>query len=196
MAPFEPGTIVETRGREWIVLPHDADDVIRLRPLTGIGAEEAGVLDSVEPGAVHPAGFPLPDPASAGDATGISTLLDAARLALRSGAAPFRSLGRISVVPRPYQFVPLLMALLLDPVRLLVADDVGVGKTVEAGLIAKEMLERGIARRLAVLCPAHLGEQWVRELEEKFSIEAELIQPATLARLERRLPRGDISAYA
>jgi hypothetical protein len=196
MARFEPGAIVETRGREWIVLPHDADDVIRLRPLTGTEARRAASWKPVETGAARPARFPPPDPASAGDATGIATLLDAARLTLRSGAAPFRGLGRISVAPRPYQLVPLLMALRLDPVRLLIADDVGVGKTVEAGLIAKELLERGVARRLAVLCPAHLGAQWVRELGEKFALPAELIQPATLARLERRLPRGDISAYA
>ena len=61
------------------------------------------------------------------------------------------------MAPRPYQLVPLLMALRLDPVRLLIADDVGVGKTVEVGLIAKELRERGVARRLAVLCPTHLG---------------------------------------
>jgi hypothetical protein len=70
----------------------------------------------------------------AGDAAGALLLCDAARLKLRDGAAPFRSLGRISVVPRPYQFGPLIMALRMDPVRLLVADDVGVGKTIEAGL--------------------------------------------------------------
>ena len=77
-------------------------------------------------------------------------LFNAARLSLRSGATPFRSLGRISVTPRPYQFVPLIMALRLDPVRLLIADDVGVGKTIEAGMIARELLrDRGIAKRLA-----------------------------------------------
>ena len=195
MVRFEPGAIVEARGREWIVLPHDTDAMLRLRPLTGIGGEETGVFDPVEPDAVRLAAFPLPDPAATADASGIRALLDAARLSLRAGAAPFRSLGRIAVAPRPYQFVPLLMVLRLERVRLLLADDVGVGKTVEAGLIAKELLERGLARRLAVLCPAHLGGQWVQELEEKFALPAELIQPATLARLERRLPRSDISAY-
>jgi hypothetical protein len=82
-----------------------------------------------------------PDPARPGDATGVMTLFNAARLSLRSGAALSRSLGRISVTPRPYQFVPLIMALRLDPVRLLIADDVGVRTTIEAGMIARELFD-------------------------------------------------------
>ncbi|MGI8824571.1 MAG: SNF2-related protein [Chloroflexota bacterium] len=123
-------------------------------------------------------------------------LRDAARLSIRNGAAPFRSLGHISVVPRPYQFVPLIMALRLETVRLLIADDVGVGKTIEAGLIARELLDRGISRRLAVVCPSHLCDQWQTELRDKFGIEASVIQPASIGRLERALPRRDISIYA
>jgi hypothetical protein len=121
------------------------------------------------------------------------TLFDAARLSLRSRAGPFRSLGRISVVPRPYQFVPLIMSLRQSPVRLLIADDVGVGKTIEAAMIARELLDRGLARRLAVLCPAHLCDQWERALREKFAIV--LVQPAQMRRLEGGLPRPDISVY-
>jgi SNF2 family DNA or RNA helicase len=62
------------------------------------------------------------------------------------------------VRPRPFQIVPLLMALRLDPVRLLIADDVGIGKTIEVALVARELLDRGEARRLAVICPPHLCE--------------------------------------
>ena len=79
------------------------------------------------------------------------------------------------------------MALRLEPVRLLIADDVGIGKTVEAGLIARELLDRGEIRRLAVLCPPHLAEQWQGELADKFHIEAELVLPSTVRRLERGL---------
>jgi ERCC4-related helicase len=122
-------------------------------------------------------------------------LFNAARLSLRSGAAPFRSLGRISVTPRPYQFVPLIMALRLDPVRLLIADDVGVGKTIEAGMVARELLDRGLAKRLGVLTPAHLCDQWERELREKFAIETVLVQPSQMARLERERSRQDVSVY-
>jgi len=87
------------------------------------------------------------------------------------------------------------MALRLDPVRLLIADDVGVGKTIEAGMIARELLDRGVVRRLCVLCPAHLCDQWERELRQKFAIEATVVRPSTVARLERELPRQDLSIY-
>jgi SNF2 family DNA or RNA helicase len=79
------------------------------------------------------------------------------------------------------------MALKLDPVRLLIADDVGIGKTIEAAVIARELLDRGEIRRIAVLCPPHLVEQWQQELAEKFHIEAELILSSTIQRLERDL---------
>ncbi|MFH1738509.1 MAG: DEAD/DEAH box helicase, partial [bacterium] len=92
--------------------------------------------------------------------------------------------------PRPYQLVPLMMALRLDPVRLLIADDVGIGKTIEAALVARELLDRGEIQRLAVLCPPHLAEQWQKELAEKFHIEAELVLSSTIQRLERNLPIG------
>jgi superfamily II DNA or RNA helicase len=163
--------------------------------LTTAHGDEVGLFLPLEGERVRPARFADPEPVSGGDATGIMTLFDAARLALRSGAGPFRSLDRISVVPRPYQFVPLIMALRQSPVRLLIADDVGVGKTIEAAMIARELLDRGLARRLAVLCPAHLCDQWERALRDKFAIETVLVQPSQIRRLERDLPRPDISIY-
>lgn len=111
-------------------------------------------------------------------------------LSLRSGAGPFRCLGRLSVRPRPYQLVPLLMALRLDTVRLLIADDVGIGKTIEAGLIARELLDRGEVKRLAILCPPQLCDQWQRELREKFQIDAVVIRSGTASKLERAKPEG------
>jgi SNF2 family DNA or RNA helicase len=188
------GSLVSARGRDWIVLPPPLPDVLQLRPLTGTEQEATGLyLPLGEPWS--PSEFTPPDPATAGGITGGRLLLDAARIALRDGAAPFRSLGRLSVTPRPYQFVPLIMALRLDPVRLLIADDVGVGKTIEAAMVARELLDRGIVKRLAVICPAHLTEQWETELREKFGITAALIQPSRFARLERDLPRPDLSVY-
>jgi superfamily II DNA or RNA helicase len=95
------------------------------------------------------------------------------------------------VEPRAYQLVPLLVALRQDTVRLLIADDVGIGKTVEAGLIGAELLEQGDATGLAVLCGPALAEQWQRELASKFGIHAELVLPGTIRRLERGLLQGE-----
>jgi superfamily II DNA or RNA helicase len=188
--------LVRARGREWVVLPSDDEDILRLRPLSGSEAEICGIHEAIEGYDVQPAEFPDPEPSTASDFISGRLLRDAARLSLRSGAGPFRSLGRLSVRPRPYQFVPLIMALRLDPVRMLIADDVGVGKTIEAALIAKELLDRGDAQRLCVLCPPHLCDQWERELETKFNLQPVVVRTSTAARLQRELPRPDLSVYA
>ncbi len=61
------------------------------------------------------------------------------------------------------------MALRQDSVRLLVADDVGVGKTVEALLIVRELIERRKIKRFAVVCLPHLCDQWQEEIRSKLT---------------------------
>jgi superfamily II DNA or RNA helicase len=182
---FEPGTLVRARGREWVVLPESEPDLLVLRPLGGSDDERAAVLPELEE--VRSATFALPDPADAGNASRAGLLRTALRIGFRSTGGPFRSLGGLAVEPRPYQLVPLLMALRQDIVRLLIADDVGIGKTIESGLIAAELLAQGDADGLAVLCSPALAEQWRRELAEKFGIAAELVLPGTVRRLEKDL---------
>ncbi|HZO71024.1 MAG TPA: helicase-related protein [Ktedonobacteraceae bacterium] len=186
---FAVGSLVRVRGREWVVLPSEDEEMLMVRPLGGTDDEITGIYLPLEP--VEPAQFELPDPESRGDYRSCRLLRDAVRLGFRSSAGPFRSFAYIAVEPRPYQFVPLLMALKLDPVRLLIADDVGIGKTIEAGLIARELIDRGEVKRLAVLCPPQLAEQWKTELAEKFHIEAELVLSSTAAQLERRCRSGE-----
>ena len=185
-ANFDVGALVRARGREWVVLPesaHEADMLI-LRPLGGTDDEVTGIYLPLEK--VEHAKFQLPDPtADMGSQLTCRLLRDAVRLGFRSGAGPFRSLARIAVEPRPYQLVPLLMALKLDPVRLLIADDVGIGKTVEALLVARELIDRGEVRGMTVLCPPHLAEQWQKALTEQFHIDAVLVLSGTAAPLER-----------
>src|SRR5256885_13157003 len=165
-------SLVKAGGRGGGVLPESEEDLLVLRPLGGKEDEVPGISLPLEP--VEPATFTLPDPLQPGDYRSCRLLRDAVRLGFRSSAGPFRAFARIAVEPRPYQLVPLLLALRLDPVRLLIADDVGIGKTIEACLIARELLDRGEIRRIAVLCPPHLAEQWQSELTEKFHIDAEL----------------------
>lgn len=186
---FSPGNIVSARGRQWIVLPESDGDVLMVRPMGGLDDEIVGICTELEK--VRSANFSLPDPNKPGDFNSCRLLRDAARLSTRAAAGPFRSLGKVAVEPRPYQLVPLLMALKLDTVRMLIADDVGIGKTIEAALIAKELLERGEVTRMAVLCPPQLAEQWQRELQQKFHITAELVLSSTVKRLERGLRPGE-----
>ncbi|MCB1026625.1 MAG: hypothetical protein KDB24_02550, partial [Microthrixaceae bacterium] len=129
---FAVGSLVRARGRDWLVLPESTNDLAVLRPLGGTEAEVAGILTEVE--AVEPATFAPPTVDDLGDHRSARMLRDALQLGVRCSAGPFRSFGDIAVTPRPYQLVPLLMALKMDTVRLLIADDVGIGKTVEAGL--------------------------------------------------------------
>jgi len=186
---FAVGSLVKSRGREWVVLPDSTEETLILRPLGGTDAEVTGIhLPAGEE--VISATFDLPDPSRVGDFHSCRLLREAVRLSIRSGAGPFRGLGSIAVEPRSYQLVPLLLALRLDPVRLLIADDVGIGKTVEASLIAKELLERGDANGLCVLVPPHLAEQWQRDLSNQFNIDTELVLASTAARLERGCAAG------
>src|SRR5512146_1384825 len=83
------------------------------------------------------------------------------------------------------------MALGRETVRLLVADYVGIGKTIEGALIARELIARGEVERIAVLCPPHLVDQWTTELENRFNIRAVAVTATSAGRLERNLPPSE-----
>ncbi|MCM1946144.1 SNF2-related protein [Streptomyces sp. G2] len=184
---FSAGSLVKARGREWVVLPESEPDLLVLRPLGGSDDDIAAVFPFED---VEEARFAPPEPADLGDQRAAGLLRTALRVGFRSGAGPFRSLAGIAVEPRAYQLVPLLMALRQKTVRMLISDDVGIGKTVEAGLIASELLAQGEATGLAVLCSPALAEQWQQELRSKFGIDAELVLSSTVSRLERGLDLG------
>lgn len=188
MSTYTAGSLVSARGRDWVVLPESADDMLVLRPLGGSDDDVAAVFPAFEE--VRSAEFPPPSPDDLGDDLAAGMLRSALRIGFRSGAGPFRSLAGIAVEPRAYQLVPLMMALRQKTVRMLISDDVGIGKTVEAGLIASELLAQGSARRLAVLCSPALAEQWQQELRTKFGIDAELVLASTVSKLERKLDLG------
>ena len=155
---YSPGSLVRARGREWIVLTGSDVETLRVRPVSGSEEDHTVIHLALEPEPVAEATFPPPGLNQQGSQDSALLLRDALLLSLRRGAGPFRSFGQIAVAPRAYQLVPLLMALKQDTVRLLIADDVGVGKTIEAALIARELLDRGEIDRTAVsLSPAPGG---------------------------------------
>jgi len=188
---FNPGSIVRARDREWIVLPESKGGDLFLRALGSSDDDRIRLLAELEQ--IEPALFPVPDPqeARAGNRQSGLLLRDSMLLKLRAGAGPFRAIGNLAFEPRAYQLVPLLMALRQEVVRLLIADDVGIGKTIEAGLILRELIDRGEVRGFTVLCPPHLCEQWQEELTEKFHLRPEIVSRHTAARLERGLLQSE-----
>ncbi len=186
---FEVGSLVRVREREWIVRTNDSDEFLTLRPATGERGNIAGVVTSLEK--VSPAVMKPPKVDSAGKFAHLRLLEEAFRFGNRYPAGPLRSFGRLKFDPRPYQLVPLLAAFSADPIRILIGDDLGIGKTIEAAFIARELLDRREISRFAVLAPASLVGQWINELQSKFAIAATAVLPSTIASLEKDCRMGE-----
>lgn len=196
-AQLQTGDLISARGREWIVLGKPDEGLVRVRPLSGSEEDAIVIAPSLEPTPVQSAHFASPGPEHRDTQEAARLLADALRLSLRRGAGPFRSAAHLGVEPRAYQLVPLLMALRLEVKRLLIADDVGIGKTIEAGMILRELMDRGEIDQFTVLCPPHLVEQWVDELATKFDVDAVAVTSARARSLERGLAASEsiFSAY-
>lgn len=193
---LQPGKLISLRGRDWVVLPSDDPDLLMVKPLGGSADETTGIYLplTIPHDLPKDARFESPTHEDLADFSTAKLLYESARLAFRNGAGPFRALAKLSFRPRSYQLVPLIMALRQDIVRLLVADDVGVGKTVEALLLIRELIERRKVKRFAVICLPHLCDQWDREIREKLDIEPVIIRSNSQARLDRQI-QGDTSVY-
>jgi superfamily II DNA or RNA helicase len=189
----KPGKLVKFRGRRCVVQPSFDNEIVLLKPLGGSDDEMISIFEPVLQAfdKLEDDQFELPDKSDLDSFLTAKLLYDAARLSFRQVSGPFRCMGKLSFRPRSYQLVPLIMALKQSVTRLLVADDVGVGKTIEAILILRELLERGIVKSFAVLCPPHLCEQWQKELSDKLDIDAVIIRSSTAAGLERKIVGDD-----
>jgi superfamily II DNA or RNA helicase len=100
---------------------------------------------------------------------------------------PLLGVWNSAIQVHPYQLEPVLRALAMPRVSLLLADGVGLGKTIQAGLVLEEMLLRRRIRRILVLCPAMLQRQWKIELRRKFNLDFEIIDSDSTFQLRRRL---------
>ncbi len=186
---FKPGSLVTLRDRPWMVLPSEDDDLLLVKPLGGSEDEITGIYKPLAGESDLPRSYNFIKPSSAdlGDFTSAKLLYNATRLSFRNASGPFRCLGKLSFRPRAYQMVPLIMALRQETVRMLIGDDVGIGKTIEALLIAKELFERKEIKGFAIVCLPHLCDQWQEELKSKFGIEAVIIRSGTATALERQI---------
>ena len=145
----------ETAYRVWLPAK---DAVVRAR------ARDLSSLDSVQPTVEH-----ILHTAAA------AKLLDALEENLL--LAPIQS----SVVPLPHQLYALNRAMSRDRIRYLLADEVGLGKTIEAGLILRELKLRGMAMRILVVAPKGLVRQWQAEMQLHFGEHFQFIEPAELS---------------
>lgn len=99
-----------------------------------------------------------------------------------------------NVIPLPHQIHALSRAISGDRVRYLLADEVGLGKTIEAGLIMRELKLRGLVRRILVVAPKGLATQWVAEMRTHFNEHFQLILGEDLSTLQR-MKAGDHATY-
>jgi SNF2 family DNA or RNA helicase len=149
--------------------------------------EELQIIWELEPGASVNEHVALPAPTGF-DAPGrLDAFLDAVRWGAASTAdvrniqAPFRS----GIDIEDYQLDPVVRAIQMPRVNLLIADDVGLGKTIEAGMTLLELIIRHRARRVLVVCPASLQVQWRDQMREKFGLDFRIVDSALMKDLRR-----------
>ena len=202
-----PGRVVEVRGSTWTVtevvtqglLRSPADESVAARQhvvalqsldedrlgdeLRVIWELEAGhtiAPDRGLPTSIQPEGFDDPDT--------LGAFVDAVRWGAVTSAdddayqSPFRS----GVDIHAYQLEPLRRALQSPRTNLLLADDVGLGKTIEAGLVIQELLLRHRARSVIIVCPPSLSLKWQEEMREKFGLDFVIVNSERMAEVRRQ----------
>ncbi|MGF7181467.1 DISARM system SNF2-like helicase DrmD [Tunturiibacter psychrotolerans] len=153
----------------------------------GLG-EELQVVWEVEPGTAVREKSTLPGPVSFDPPERLQAFLDAVRWGAVSQAddralqSPFRS----GIEVDEYQLDPVVRALSMPRVNLLIADDVGLGKTIEAGLVVQELILRHRVRSVLIICPSSLQLQWKEEMRDKFGLEFRIIDSESISQLRRK----------
>ena len=137
---------------------------------------------------------PLEESALLGDAAYLTYVASAAKVTDSLGKNALLSPLEASIIPLPHQIKVLSTALSKGSVRYLLADEVGLGKTIEAGLIIRELKLRGLAKRILIIVPRGLVAQWISEMELKFNERFKLILPEDVERVKRLFPDHHLSA--
>ncbi|MFH8756609.1 DISARM system SNF2-like helicase DrmD [Streptomyces atroolivaceus] len=204
-APPAHGQLVTVRNRPWVVTEVTRSAVSSEDPArtAAVSAphlvslvsveddardEELRVVWELEQGAVVHQQYELPSPTDGMDAPDrLDAFLDAVRWGAIASAdktalqAPFRSGAEI----QDYQLAPVVRALSMPRTNLLIADDVGLGKTIEAGLVMQELMLRHRARTMLIVCPSGLTLQWQDEMRDKFGLDFRIVNSALLRELRR-----------
>jgi ERCC4-related helicase len=200
----EQGQLVQVRSRPWVVnevkpsnLPSPAmelpvaktQNLLTLSSVEDDGlGEELQVVWEIEPGAKIIERVALPEPTDFDSPDQLDAFLDAVRWGAASTAdmkniqAPFRC----GVEIEDYQLDPVVRAIQMPRVNLLIADDVGLGKTIEAGMVALELIMRHRVRKILVVCPSALQIQWRDQMRDKFGLDFRIVDSSLMSRLRRR----------
>lgn len=197
--PPVAGQLVSVRNRRFVVtavagaaVPVTAHQVQNLVSLSSVEddalGEELQVIWELEPGVVILERASMPELTGFDDPARLDAFLNAVRWGAISQAdtstlqAPFRS----GIDIEDYQLDPLARAIQMPRVSLLIADDVGLGKTIETGLVVQEMLLRHRARAVLVVCPSSLQIQWREQMRDKFGLEFRIVDSDLMKELRRK----------
>ena len=202
----QPGRVVEVRGSTWAVTDvqeqqltrSPADETVaglqHVVTLQALGEDDLGdelrIIWELEVGHTLAPDQGLPErirPDAFDDPNKLGAFVDAVRWGAVTSAddrayqSPFRSGATVEA----YQLEPLRRALQAPRTNLLLADDVGLGKTIEAGLVVQELLLRHRARSVMVVCPPSLSVKWVDEMRDKFGLDFVIVNSDRMAGLRR-----------
>lgn len=204
VAPPEQGQLVNVRQRQWVVteVAKSTLEPPALQPL-GNGLQHLVMLSSVEddalgedlqviwelePGVQVIEKVALPEPTGFDPPDKLDAFLDAVRWGAASTAdlkniqAPFRS----GIDIEDYQLDPVVRAIQMPRVNMLLADDVGLGKTIEAGMTSLELVIRHRVRRILIVCPASLQVQWKEQMRDKFGLDFRIVDSELMRELRRK----------
>lgn len=199
----EPGQLVKVRGQPFAVTDVKVSTLAENQRLSSYQptqhlvslssleddalGEELQVIWELEPGAIIFESAQLPYPDGFDPSDRLDAFLDAVRWGAASSAdirnvqSPFRS----GIDIEDYQLDPVVRAVQMPRVNLLIADDVGLGKTIEAGLVAQELMIRSACRRILIVCPSSLPIQWRDQMRDKFGLDFRIVNSDLLRELRR-----------
>lgn len=199
----EPGQLVKVRSRQYVVsdvhhtsLPTNlalgeitkTQHLVKLSSVEDDGlGEELQVIWELEVGSHIYEKIELPEPKNFDSPARLDAFLDAVRWGsastadIRTVQSPFRS----GINIEDYQLDPVVRAIQMPRVNLLIADDVGLGKTIEAGLVAQELMIRHRCHRMMIVCPSSLQVQWQEQMRDKFGLDFRIVDSALMKELRR-----------
>ncbi|MBU0550836.1 DISARM system SNF2-like helicase DrmD [Myxococcota bacterium] len=201
------GMMAVVRNRRAMIMgvkPHDAGELgrfhlVELEYTDGAAVETDEILWEVEleTDVLEPAALPDVEEDAPMSPREFDAMVRASRWSALTPSLPFSGLAEDrpplaaplygALAPEAYQLVPVLRALEMPRVALMLADAVGLGKTIQAGMVLRELMLRRRIRRVLVLCPAALRTQWREEMQEKFALPFEVVDRPSTLKLQREI---------